>query len=285
MYDLIYEYENNAVSLFTIPFLAVTNVTGLGMVKTNATYTQRAGMDGEELAVQLYEKRDIQITFRLTGGQNNNANARRYIYDLFSEKKIGKLRYIDNELNVYVNVNVESIEPVIWSNTPTMIISLVAPNPYWTTGEKAYIKENITGNFIFPLEVNNKFRFGIISKESNLNIQNNGQVRSPIHFVLTVNNGTLENPTIRHIESGEYIGFDKTFSKGDKIEVYTKKGGKEVFYTPTGGTKTDLFSSLSAGSEWIKMNKGYNQFILQAGNSDADASLSVFFEELYIGVE
>ena len=98
MYSLFYQNRNNElIDLFNIPDCVVTNVTGLGMVGKNGTFSKRADMDGEELQALTYDKRTIQISYRLIGGQIGNQAVRRFIYNLFSEKKEKRLYYIDEE--------------------------------------------------------------------------------------------------------------------------------------------------------------------------------------------
>ena len=151
MYTLFYQNRNNElIDLFNIPDCVVTNVTGLGMVGKNGTFSKRADMDGEELQALTYDKRTIQISYRLIGGQIGNQAVRRFIYNLFSEKKEKRLYYVDEKLKVYTDVIVEGVDSVIWTNTPTIIVSMVASNPFFRTEEIENTVETVDGKLIFP---------------------------------------------------------------------------------------------------------------------------------------
>ena len=283
MYQLLYENENGIlIDLFSIPDLQITDVKGLGYTTCTGTYSKRADMDGEELDALTFEKRNIELTFRMTGGLNNT-QTRRFIYNLFAKKQKRKLYYKDEDLNVYTYVIAESIDPTIWSNTPAMSISLIAPSPYFVTDLIIGNARSVQGRFIFPLEIINNYQFGIIEETAELKVINNGQVESPLHLILTINSETIINPTV-NINGKGFFRLNKDFSKNDEIHIITKKGEKEV-YLMQGETKTDLFSYISSASQWLQLATGENIFTLSSDTENGDMSLKIMFEENYIGIE
>ena len=283
MYQLLYENKNgNLIDLFSIPNLQVTDVKGLGYTNCTGTYSKRADMDGEELDALTFEKRNIELTFRMTGGLNNT-QTRRFIYNLFAKKQKRKLYYKDDELNVYTYVIAESIDPTIWSNAPAISISLIAPSPYFITDLIIGNARSVQGKFIFPLEIINNYQFGIIEETAELKVINNGQVESPLHLILKINSETILNPTV-NISGQGFFGLNKEFSKNDEIHIITKKGEKEV-YLMQGEIKTDLFSYISSASQWLQLATGENIFSLSSDTENGDMNLKIMFEENYIGIE
>lgn len=288
MYTLFYQNRNNKlIDLFNIPDCVVTNVTGLGMVGKNGTFSKRADMDGEELQALTYDKRTIQISYRLIGGQIGNQAVRRFIYNLFSEKKEKRLYYIDEKLKVYTDVIVEGVDSVIWTNTPTIIVSMVASNPFFRTEEIENTVETVDGKLIFPLEITSPTSkntlFGNIKQTSEYTIINDGHIESPLHFVLTVNSAEVANPTI-HLNGIGFFGLNRTFEKGDEIHIITKRGNKTVFVYDRAEI-TDLFSYISSASQWLQLQTGENSFSVSSDTENADVSLKILYEKLYIGVE
>lgn len=282
MHKLLYEKQNGElIDLLAIQNATVTNVTGLGMAKSLLTYYKRADMDGEELNAVTFDKRTIQITYRLTGGRENSIT-RRYIYNLFSSKKPARLFYVDDELNVYTSVTVEDVDTVVWTNTPTMIVTFAAPDPFFRTVEKSNIARSVENKFIFPLEITPPYEFGEIKEETSLIINNGGQVESPLHLVLKTNS-SVENPTVI-INNGDFFGLNYTFEADTEIHIITKRGNKTVYFEKN-GVKTDLFAFVSAASSWLQMEQGQNVFNVSAANANADLTLTILYEELYIGVE
>ena len=148
--------------------------------------------------------------------------------------------YKDDDLNVYTYVIAESVDPTIWSNTPAISISLIAPNPYFVTDLIIGNARSVQGRFIFPLEIINDYPFGIIEETAELKVINNGQVESPLHLIVTINSEKILNPTVNITGQG-FFGLNREFVKNDEIHIITKKGEKEV-YMLQGDTKTDLFS-------------------------------------------
>lgn len=289
MYTLFYQNRNNElIDLFNIPDCVVTNVTGLGMVGKNGTFSKRADIDGEELQALTYDKRTIQISYRLIGGQIGNQAVRRFIYNLFSEKKEKRLYYVDEKLKVYTDVIVEGVDSVIWSNTPSIVVSMVASNPFFRTEEIENIVETIDGKFIFPLEIKEtdikNTLFGNVEKTSEYTIENDGHIESPLHFILKIKSSSVVNPTI-HLNGIGFFGLNKTFSSGDEIHIITKRGNKTVFMYDSDLNTVDLFSCISSASQWLQLQTGENSFSVSSDTENADVSLKILYEKLYIGVE
>ena len=47
----------------------------------------------------------------------------------------------------------------------------------------------------------------------------------------------------------------------------------------------DLFSYISSASQWLQLQTGENSFSVSSDTENADVSLKILYEKLYIGVE
>lgn len=283
----MYEYKSDrmtqAIDLQKIKNAALIGITGLGLPPGVASYSTRADTDGEDLNAFAFGKRSIQLSFAMTGGVSN-AETRRELYRVFGTKKAAKFYYKDGALDVSTEVYTESIEPIVWTDRPTLVINLVAPYPFFKSEIKTNLIKTISGGLIYPLEIlETGFIMGDIEERASLEVINEGQMTSPAEFVITVKSA-VSNPTII-LNDGAFFGLNYDFSEGEKITIKTGKGEKTAFYVDTDGAQHDLFAYISAASQWLQLEPGLNVFAVASDTPTASVDLEIKHYNIFGGVE
>lgn len=99
--------------------------------------------------------------------------------------------------------------------------------------------------------------------------------------------GTVENPRIRNLTSGKYIGVNRAFHKGELLEISTLPGEKRMTLYPAQGEPENLIRYRDFGGEWIQLLPGRNLLALECANPDQRLSMAVtlFYTPLYLEVE
>ena len=69
--------------------------------------------------------------------------------------------------------------------------------------------------------------------------------------------GTVTNPELLNMDTGEYIRLNTTLSAGDELCVYTHFAGKRVILVSS-GVETNVFSLLDIASTFLQLAAGRN---------------------------
>lgn len=95
--------------------------------------------------------------------------------------------------------------------------------------------------------------------------------------------GTVTNPELLNIDTGEYIRLLTTMSAGDELRVYTHFAGKRVVQV-VGSTVTNAFSLLDTNSTFFQLAAGTNTLRYDASVNMELLEVSIYFRPQFLGV-
>lgn len=128
--------------------------------------------------------------------------------------------------------------------------------------------------------------FGTKNTTYTLEVNNPGGFQTWITAKFTFS-GTVEDPLIRNLTSGESLGVRRTFTRGEVLELSTKPAHQYIrLYTPEGEQK-NILKYWDINTDWIQLNPGRNMLALGCKDLEQRAAMSVtvLYTPLYLEVQ
>ena len=209
------------------PFF-ITRLDGVGTVRQTINTFHAPEQDGEFYISSTVDMRNITIEGNIVAASiENTFGYRRQLLNIFTPKLRGTLVYRNRQIECIVEEAGFTASNV--GRAPAFFISLLCPSPFFQTinevrAELASWQEN----FFFPLEiVPPGIELGIRQPSQIITIDNIGDVASGCEVVFHAL-GTVANPDLRNVDTGEYIKINTTVQSGEEIHVFTHFAGKRV---------------------------------------------------------
>ena len=137
--------------------------------------------------------------------------------------------------------------------------------------------------FEFELEIpETGMEFGMRQPSQIITVNNIGDVACGCEIVFRAL-GTVTNPELLNIDTGEYIRLLTTMNAGDEIRVYTHFAGKRVV-SVDGSTETNAFSLLDTGSTFFQLAAGQNILRYDASVNMELLEVSLYYRPQFLGV-
>lgn len=262
---------------------AVISVQGLTPSATTINTATAGTIDGSFFNSARVESRNIVITIVINGDIEGN---RQRLYKLFPRKKEITLYYKNKNRDVKINGYVETLEGDLFVKREQMQISIICPRPYFESVETTthYIGD-VHDLFEWPFDISESDPVEI-SRETTSFIytyDNTGDVETGAIFEFDIA-GSVTGLTLTNFTTMEYIGFNYSFSAGDKITVNTIQGQLSAKLIHN-NTEINLLNYLISGSKWVKLATGENEIIYQVSTgNEADITCIFTAPVLYGGV-
>jgi hypothetical protein len=137
--------------------------------------------------------------------------------------------------------------------------------------------------FEFELELpESGMEFGMRQPSQIITVDNIGDVSCGCEIVFRAL-GTVTNPELLNMDTGEYIRLLTTMSIGDELRVYTHFAGKRVV-SVDGSTVTNAFSLLDTGSAFFQLAAGVNTLRYDASVNMELLEVSIYYRPQFLGV-
>lgn len=229
---------------------SVQDIGGLGPVKATLVSSSFAGVDGEQYQSARRETRNITIKLGLEPDYFTQSvdDLRSRLYGFYMPKSEIYLKfYKTNGLVVNITGRVETCEPDIFSQEPTMDISVICYDPDFVIPDLV----TLTGTSV--------------SSTTNTIIEYPGTVDTGIVFTFNINR-SLTDFTIYHQPPGDdlrQLDFSGPLVADDVLTISTVTGDKGATLNHL-GTSTSVLYAISPQSNWIELAPGENQFRVYA---------------------
>ena len=262
---------------------AVISIQGLTPSATTINTATAGAIDGSFFNSARVESRNIVITIVINGDIEGN---RQRLYKLFPRKKEITLYFKNKNRDVKINGYVETLEGDLFVKREQMQISIICPRPYFESVETTthYIGD-VHDLFEWPFDISENDPVEI-SRESTSFIytyDNTGDVETGAIFQFDIA-GSVTGLTLTNFTTMEYIGFNYSFSSGDKVTVNTIQGQLSAKLIHD-NNEINLLNYLISGSNWVKLATGQNEIIYQVSTGDeADITCEFTAPVLYGGV-
>lgn len=219
---------------------------------------------------------------------------------------------LDNFSAVYKNYTIDfrlenSIKYTVEERTNNEVvcnfkINAIAHYPLFLENEKT---ENVVAGyssaFHFPLILNADLRnenppptipqYGVVFGRRNMDskvaiIANKGDVNVGMTFIIKAVRGSVTNPKITNVLTGEFFEINKTLSDGEIIIVNTEIGKKNIIGSTDGGqTYSNYFAYKSLDSTWISLRPGANSLEYEATSGEDNLQIDLEFNSAFMEVQ
>lgn len=269
------------------------DVEGLSDVLSTVYTASSVGQDGDTLVETRIEARTIQIAGHLkTTDKAEKQELRRRLNRTLNPHQTATLTYEFNGGKRTIKCVPRSAPAYIprrGSLFEEFVVQLICPNPFWRdasptrTDVAAWV-----GMFEFPVEeggleiIADEWQIGQRTISVVANILNSGDVDTGMKIAFTAN-GTVVNPMLTDMDTGEYIRINTTMEAGDQITVTTGYGEKAALLY-RGGEEINIFRLLDIDSTYLQIGPGDNLYRYDADEGLDVLDVVIWHSNLYTGV-
>lgn len=282
MYELSIEnYKGERLQLTQNPKYSVVKVDGLNPPTANINTAINANFDGASFKSSRVNSRNIVIDLYIEGDAEAN---RIELYNYIRVKRSVTVYYKNARRNVYIQGYVEALECGLFDKKQKAQISIVCPRPYFRDAQGGSVEvSNVQALFEFPFDIGvDGIEFSTLVADTEIVVTNDGDIETG--FVLTlIATGSVVNPAVYNVDTGEYIKVDIELEEGDTLTISTVKGAKAVTLTRD-GVNINAINYLDPLSTWLQLETGDNVLLYTAGSLPENATCSVVYDELFEGV-
>ncbi len=258
-------------------------IDGTGNIRQTVNTFKAPDQDGAFYISSTLDMRNIILEGTVVADTPDDAYARRQLFlKIFSPKLNGTLVYRDRQIACVVEeagFTVSSRQRI-----PNFFVSLLCPSPFFETLDE--VREELASwipLFKFALEIpESGMEFGMRQPSQIITVENIGDVSCGCEIVFQAL-GTVTNPELLNIDTGEYIRLLTTMSAGDELRVYTHFAGKRVV-SVNGTVITNVFSLLDTGSTFFQLTAGVNTLRYDASVNMELLEVSIYYRPQFLGV-
>ena len=282
MYTL--KVKNDKGELLTLsgsPDYNVYRIDGLTPPKATINTTVNTTSDGSKINSVRVESRNIVIYTTIEGDAEKN---RIKLYRYFPPKKTVSIYFENGARNVYIEGVVELIECDLFAQKQVAQISIVCGQPYFKAVNKLVESfGDVQALFQFPFSIPAVgMEFSTLSPNIRRSIINTGDVDTGLIIELYAV-GTVKNPILYNVLTGDHMSFAFTMLPADKIVINTNVGEKAIHLIRDGVT-SNAIGYMSPDSCWFTLTNGDNVFTYDADSGTSNLQLRFSTNLLYGGV-
>lgn len=272
------------------------DMTGLGPPTASVNTSKVATKDGSKYNSARAEERNIVLPMYFTPIPTIE-DARHRSYKYFPLKKPVILAFKTDNRECQIVGYVETNEPDICSDREGCQVSIICPNPYFSSIYDTVTSfSGVEAAFEFPFSnedtTNPHIEFGkIVVKAENL-VRYEGDAESGVQIRIAAS-ATVKNITIYNVDTRGtmHIYHDKLVAltgsgivKGDEIIITTDKGSRSVTLLRNGKSTNILNAIDPRNDEWFSLTKGDNIFAYTADEGSDYLMFVVDHTTLYEGI-
>lgn len=268
----------NVLNLTADPRYAVT-AAGTAPPGATINVSKVALNDGARFNSSTRNVRNLVLTIHIL---KDVGRARLNLYRHIVSGAYIKVYYKTENLDVWIEGRVETIECDEWSLGQYMQVSVLCPFPFWQDMEETYTDAgHVTDLLEFPWSApESGVELSTIDTNTHTIVRNSGHVESGMRLVLRATVRSLQ-PRIYNLGTGEWMGFLVDMFPGDILTVDTTQGQKSV-YLESGGVKSNYINTVMVGSTWLQLAPGEN--VISYTADEGIVHLGIYHMNKYQGV-
>ena len=289
--QLIYTNSNGESLIFSTMSVYHVNVskdvTGISDIKNTLYTTSSMGQHGETFISQKINSRDIDIAGSINRKDKDvMLQLRRSMQKILNPELNATLTYVYGSFTKVIDAKIDSA-PVFRHKKvlEEFTIQLTCPSPFWRDQKES--RQDIAswvGSFSFPLEIpeDEGIIFGYRQPSVIVDVYNEGDVAAGMRVAFKAT-GTVSNPQILNINTGEYIQVNATLTAGETVIVNTEYGNKGAVMQ-SGGEEVDYFRYIDVDSTFMQLAIGDNVFRYDASAGLDALEVTIYYSPKYLGV-
>lgn len=294
MYEkLVYTNERGECMEFGTGSIYYCNVSkdvdGIAGVSNVIYSTNSMGQHGDTYVGQRIEARDIDILGHINTRDKQQAyELRRRMLKVFNPELGGMLSYEYGSFKRVISCRLHGKPEIARKSVlQEFSIQLECLNPFWQEAEEK--KEDIASwvaawHFPCVIEKDNdrSMVFGYRAESVIVDCYNEGDVSTGMRIRFAAL-GSVSNPVLLNIDTGEFIQVNAVMQTGDIIEVNTKYGSKGAKLVRN-GVETDYFRFIDVDSTFMQLAIGDNNFRYDAAGGVNSLEVTIFYNKEFLGV-
>lgn len=262
----------------------IQRIDGTGNLRNTVTTFKAPDQDGAFFISGSMEMRNITLEGSIVCATSDEAYAaRKRLLHVFTPKLKGTLVFRNAQIPCVVEE--AGFIAGVRERAPAFFISLLCPSPFFEALDELRVEIAVwLGRFQFPLEIteNAGVEFGIRQPGQIIDVENDGEVPCGCTIIFNAL-GTVVNPELMNITTGEVMRINKTMTAGEAIRIDTHFAGKRVtgFFN---GEEHNYFKYVDTVSVFFQFEPGSNTLRY---NADANVDLlecRFLYRPLYLGV-
>ena len=278
--------ENKAGDYLTFnqnsPF-TISEIEGLNPPDATINTSQIAMVDGAKFNSAKVNMRTINIAFAI---EKQAAKNRIEVYKVLKSKQWIRLYYEGDYRKVYIDGYISNIDVDHFAMKQIVTCSILCPSPFFSDAQNmvnSLLRSIKMFHFPFYSTETPMITFGKVYNEIGVSIENNGDVETGIIIILYARSA-VSNPKIYDYVKRKYFGLKINMVAGDQITIDTRLGEKTVTLLRN-GVKTNIFNSITNGSEWLQLDAHGSTYVheVETGNA-SNVDLKIKHNNLYEGV-
>ncbi|MEG0612654.1 MAG: phage tail family protein [Clostridium sp.] len=261
------------------------DIEGIESSDYELSIVNTAQFDGGVVVNRRVQNRPISLSADFIG--DNQGGERKKLISFFNPNQKGVLiiNYDGNERAIEYEIENFNSKITNIYDSLSFTVDLICPNPYWR--DLLESKINIAlwkGKFHFPLVMPKNVGVIIGLREPSLivNANNVGDVESGIMIEFKAL-GTLKNPSLLNVNTGEFFKINKTMMAGEIIKVDTNRGSKNVMRN-FNGIETNIINLIDLDSTFLQLRAGDNLFRYDSEENLNNLEISIYYNPYYLGV-
>lgn len=169
------------------------------------------------------------------------------------------------------------------------LIQGTCPFPLFTDSEDTLVTFDKTKKmFRFPTDFgySKPVVFAEVGKAFNATVVNKGSFSSGLIARLRFS-GTVQAPRVWNLTTNEFVGVNRTFHRGEQLEISTLPGSKHMTMWGEDGTAQNVMKYRDYQTTWIQVHPGSNVISVDCADIDQrpNMEISVYYTPLYLEVE
>lgn len=245
----------------------IRNIDGLDPVKASVSTSPLGSVDGASYTGSSIPSRNIVLTVHPNPDWDiwTHASLRKLIYAYFMPKKATRLVFLSDDIDpVEISGIVESVENNQFSKDPEFLVSVICPDPYFTSVDPIVLTGQTVrdGGTVVIVDYQGNIETGMIVKVT--------EVTAPDPTSIGIQIG---NPVISYFNIAAGVDATKFF------EMSSLPMRKYVQNVNIGsGVITNLLSqsTIQEGSDWPMLQPGENEFSIVTDQGVQDWELRYY---------
>jgi hypothetical protein len=245
--------------------IQIRNIEGLGPVKAAVNTAPFGSVDGEAYVGSLVNSRNIVLTLRPNPDWDvwSYEKLRRLLYSYFMPKLRTKLTFYSDDMPpVEISGYVEDVSPNMFSKDTEILVSIICPDPYFTSVDPIVITGTADRDNSSPALIDYNG-----SIEAGVNVRVN-RTADPAPTTIGVQIG---DPTISYFTVTASVSSSLYFVMNSlPMQKYVQNVNTST------GVATNLLQKVQEGSSWPVLQPGENEFSVITNQGSQDWQLTYY---------
>lgn len=276
----------------------ITKIIGLEASEYSISTSENALVDGSTVDGKRILKRPITINATARDTKNNMLT-REQLIAFFNPKYTGKMtvdrngkqRNIEFELEGFVISDEKTVDQEV-----SFVADLICPDPYFKNVDN--FGQNMAGKtrlFAFPWRIAKKkyadvpapykyfgrpwMGMSYRTLKQEVSLSNDGDVETSVIIQFIASRGSVSNPKITNVKTGEYMRVVCEMEEGDVLEIDTDDRNQTIELNGV-----NVYQKIDKRSQPFKLSKGDNYLEYDADRDYTNLDVKLFYTPLYLGV-